>query len=379
MRPLLYCLGASLNSRGGGKSVAGNVCAPELGGGDGTSKINYQCQFPYSVRKSCLLFWLGTDPPFRCGGRPAAEGVTRLTGGGAEYPSKVLDTIGGANGAGAVLSKVAEAARGIMGADLEGGGGGAREGDSGELERRVTGDSTSDNTRTLDGGTGGPSTGLRLGGGGTALPGVDEAMLDGRGGGGGAGRPGRDGAGRPGELVEGVRGGIPGTGREIGDTRLGDSARGELLLGGSGGRAGVLGGLKPRTGARRGGTGALVGGVGTDLGGGGGTTRPGKLGGAREGRVGGSAKDPCSAGAIREGGTDREGVVGGRGAIDGKALAGAGGGIGLAGAGLGVGTGRAETGGGVGVGTARASPGGGIARAGAGGGAAGGAAFDGLE
>lgn len=34
--PLLYVLGAPLNSRGGGKSVTGNVCIPAFGGGDGT-------------------------------------------------------------------------------------------------------------------------------------------------------------------------------------------------------------------------------------------------------------------------------------------------------------------------------------------------------
>lgn len=188
-------------------------------------------------------------------------------------------------------------------------------------------------------------------------------MLDGRGGGGGAGRPGKEGTDRPVDWVDGeLAEGILGTGREIGDALTGDSIVGEPLLGGIAGRAGVVGGLELRTGggARRG-TGEFPGGVGTDLGGGAGTARPGKLGGVREGRLGGSAGGSDAAGVLRGRGIGLDGVLGGRAGVGGgTARVEAGVGTGLTGAG----------GGGVGVGTARAGAGGGTARPGAGGGTA---------
>jgi len=72
--PLLYTLGVSMNSRGGGKSDTGKTCAPALGGGEGTVNVmsNYQ------VKKFCMhrLFLRGG-----CGLLPLVVGASRRTGG----------------------------------------------------------------------------------------------------------------------------------------------------------------------------------------------------------------------------------------------------------------------------------------------------------
>lgn len=312
------------------------------------------------LQECSILLRPGAGGPFRWGSGLAIVGVTRLVGGAGEAPPDGIDVP--RETAGAILSGVAGVDRGgaAGGADREGGRGGARIGDSGgEMERRGASVAASDNSRTLEGGAGGPSKVFRVGGGGgTVLEGVEETRLDGRGGGGGgAGRPGNAGAGRP----DGSPDGTPGTGREMGDPLAGDSILGESLLGGSGGRAGVAGGVELRTGggARRGGVGTLAGGAGTDLGGGGGTARASILEGALSEVLERSTGDSDSVGLLLGGGTGRDGAAGGRG--------GAGGGTALAGVG---GTVLAGVAGGVGVGTARAGAGGGTALPGVGGGIA---------
>ena len=55
--PLLYNLVVVLNSRGGGKSVTGNVCTPAFGGGDGTSWKFVNDSYKRYKKMLTLAFW----------------------------------------------------------------------------------------------------------------------------------------------------------------------------------------------------------------------------------------------------------------------------------------------------------------------------------
>jgi hypothetical protein len=221
---------------------------------------------------------------------PLLTGAVLLGGGNVIDPDAVLNLVGGG-------SKV-ERDCGVAGAEEDG----------------DDGNSPSDSSRTLGGGTGADGCGLRAGGGGAAFVGEVKDMLLGRGGGGGGARAGVD-VTSLGGVCDTLRGGIKGGALAVG---------GELLLGeiAGGGRKGAAGGLAVRAGGGlRAGIEGAVGAsdVGLDevdgmLGAGRagtvGAGRDGRLGVGRLGVTGGLGVDFAGVGAVGTS-VSRLGIAGG--------------------------------------------------------------------